>query len=120
MRYGIVVLALAVFLVATAAAAFAIEGTYDCKGTNPGGTGDYQGTVAIVKNGSTYNVTWNIGAQVYLGTGLLEGDSFSVGYADAKKSWFGVVVYKVKGKVLSGSWAMQGSGKLGSETLTKR
>ncbi|NLH49701.1 MAG: hypothetical protein GX444_14035 [Myxococcales bacterium] len=96
-----------------------IEGTYNCEGTNPNG-GAYKGTVSIIKNDANYNVTWTIGAQVYVGVGLLEGDSFAVGYADTKQGWFGIVVYKVKGDKLSGSWAMHGSGKNGTETLTRR
>jgi len=116
-------LVLALFLLitfSTLAAAADIEGVYACKGTNPGGGGSYEGTVAIVKNGDVFNVTWNIGAQIYTGVGLLEGDKFSVGYSDVQKTWFGVVVYKILDKTLSGTWAMQGGNKTGIETLTKK
>ncbi len=97
-----------------------IEGTYNCEGTNPGGSGSYKGTVSIIQNGDNYNVTWTIGSQVYIGVGILQGDTFSVGYSDSNKSWFGVVVYKIKGTKLSGPWAMHGGKKNGNETLTKR
>lgn len=116
----IITLAMVLILLPGLALAANIEGTYDCNGSNPGGAGQYKGTVAIIKNGSNYNVTWNIGTQTYLGVGILSGNQFSVGYSDTKKSWFGVVVYKVDGKTLQGDWAMHGSGKNGTETLKKR
>jgi hypothetical protein len=97
-----------------------IEGIYDCKGKNPGGGGEYAGTVSVAKNGATYNVNWTIGAQVYLGVGLLSGDLLSVGYSDTSKSWFGIVVYTVKGDKLDGRWSMHGGNKTGTETLTRR
>ena len=116
------ILAFILFLLLLPAAGMAagIEGVYACNGTNPGGGGSYQGTLAIIQNGDAYNVTWNIGAQTYVGVGLLQGDSFSVGYSDVKKSWFGVVVYKVSGNTLKGIWTMQGGSKTGTETLTKK
>lgn len=46
------------FTFLTLALAADIEGVYVCKGTNPRG-GSYEGTVAIIKNGDAYNVTWN-------------------------------------------------------------
>ncbi len=97
-----------------------IEGVYDCKGSNPGGAGQYAGTVSIAKNGDVYNVNWNIGAQVYIGVGLLDGDLLSVGYSDTSKSWFGIVTYKVKGDKLVGRWSMHGGAKTGTETLSRR
>jgi hypothetical protein len=116
------ILLIAVVLIALPAAALAadLEGVYGCKGTNPGGAGEYEGTVSIAKNDATYNVVWFIGSQVYLGVGIFDGESFSVAYTDAGKSFFGIVVYKVDGKKLKGVWAMQGGAKTGTETLTKR
>jgi len=117
----ILILLIACALLAPAVfAAEGLEGVYDCVGSNPGGSGQYRGTVTIARNGDNYNVTWNIGTQVYLGIGILQGDTFSVGYTDAKKSWYGVVVYKVDGKKLTGVWAMPGNAKNGKETLTRR
>ncbi|MDP8256548.1 MAG: hypothetical protein P9M14_12430 [Candidatus Alcyoniella australis] len=113
-------IALALVVILSSAAHAGIEGTYICKGTNPGGTGTYEGTVSIVKNNANYNVTWNIGAQVYVGVGILEGERFSVGYADVNQGWFGVVVYTVSGNKLRGAWAMHGDNKNGTEELTRR
>ncbi len=97
MKRSILALTVVFLLIPLAALAADIEGAYACKGTNPGGGGGYEGTVAIAKNGAAYNVTWNIGPQIYVGVGLLQGNQFSVGYSDVKKSWFVVVVYKVAG-----------------------
>ncbi len=103
-------------------AAFAggIEGVYNCQGANPSGQGNYKGAVSIIKNGDVYQITWNIGAQTYMGVGILEENTFSVGYASSDKSWFGIVVYKVSGNTLTGKWTMNGGKKLGTETLTRR
>jgi hypothetical protein len=106
-------------LLLPALAAAGIEGVYDCSGAGPDG-GQYKGTVSIVKNGAAYNVTWNLGAEVYIGVGLLEGDHLAVGYSEARRGSSGVVVYKVKGETLDGLWAMQGAEKTGTETLTRR
>lgn len=115
-----ILLTLALVLIATAAFADSIEGTYDCKGKGAGG-GEYKGTVAVMKNGDAYNITWTLGSgETYTGVGLLSGDTFSVGYASGDKSWYGVVVYTVKGKTLEGRWAMGGSGAVSTETLTKK
>ena len=114
------VLILLVVLIPVAVSAADITGTYDCQGTNPGGKGNYKGTVVIEKPGDAYKVTWSIAGQTFNGVGILEGDQFSVGYTDAAKSWFGVIVYKVKGNTLTGPWAVYGSGNMGSETLTKK
>ena len=119
MKRTMILAALVLFLIPTALFAADIEGVYNCTGSNPNG-GSYTGTVSIAKNGASYNVTWNIGSQVYLGVGLLEGEQFSVGYTDTNKSWFGVVVYKVSDKTLKGPWAMHDGAKNGTETLIKR
>jgi hypothetical protein len=119
MKRSFLILTLALILLPALLFAGDIEGTYNCEGNNPNGD-SYKGTVSIIKNGADYNVTWTIGPQVYVGVGLLQGDSFSVGYADTKQGWFGVVVYKVKGDKLAGVWAMHGSDKTATETLTRR
>jgi len=118
MKRVLIALSLVVLLAAPALAG--IEGTYACRGTNPGNAGSYEGTVSIVNNGANYVVTWNIGSQIYVGVGILQGDSFSVGYADVQQGWFGVVIYKVAGNTLSGPWAMHGGNQNGTETLTKK
>ena len=102
------------------ATAGGIEGIYNCNGTNPDGTGGYEGTVSIIQNNDIYKVTWTLGSSVYLGTGFLINDTLSIGYSDSSKSWFGVIVYKVKGNKLEGKWITLGNEKAGSETLTRR
>ena len=120
MKAKIITIALILVLIPALSLAAGIEGIYDCKGKNPDGAGQYAGTVSIAKNGATYNVNWTIGSQVYIGVGLLDGDFLSVGYSDTSKSWFGIVVYKVKGDTLEGKWSMHGGDKTGTETLKRR
>ncbi len=120
MTKSIAIICFIIMLAPAVAMAAGVEGVYDCKGKNPGGQGEYAGSVSIAKNGETYNVNWNIGAQVYIGVGLLQGNQLSVGYSDTSKSWFGIVVYKVKGDTLTGKWSMHGGAKTGEETLIRR
>ena len=120
MKRLIILLAFSIILLPLAAFGGEIEGIYNCNGSNPGGQGSYEGTVTIIQTGEAYTITWNIGSQTYMGVGILEGNSFSVGYASGDKSWFGIVVYKVSGKTLTGTWTMYGGKKLGKETLTRR
>lgn len=112
---AVVILSLPIF-----AFAGGIEGVYDCKGAGPGGAGAYEGTVSIIENNDIYKVTWTLGSSVYLGTGFLINDTLSIGYSDSSKSWFGVIVYKVKGNKLKGKWITLGNEKAGSEMLTRR
>jgi len=113
----------AVFILGLAAPIFAADlaGSYSAQGTNPDGTGKYKGSVIITRTQDTYQVVWSVGA-VYVGTGLVVGDVFSVAYADENKSWFGVVAYRILdgGKKLEGIWSAHGGKVLGSETLEKQ
>jgi hypothetical protein len=120
MKKVLLILVILALLAPMAAWADNIEGIYDCEGKNPGGAGAYKGTLSIIKNEDTYNVTWTIAGSTYLGVGILDGNTFSVGYTDSGKTWYGVVVYKVDGPKLVGTWAMAGNGKTGTETLNKR
>ncbi|MDB5524807.1 MAG: hypothetical protein JWM58_2570 [Rhizobium sp.] len=59
-------------------------GAYQVRGVNPGDNKEYTGTVNVVRNGETYNVSWNIAGQEFVGTGLgakFIGDRFQMGVA---------------------------------------
>lgn len=72
----------AVFLFSmTAAWAAEPIGSYDIKGTNPGGGGGgYTGTVTVEKTGQTYKIVWTIGGKQYFGTGIGNKDFLAVSY----------------------------------------
>ena len=98
-----------------------IEGVYSASGTNPGGRGSYKGTVTISRTHQTYKIVWNVGS-VFIGTGIVTGDTLSVAYTDEHKKWFGIVSYKIfdNGKQLHGEWSAHGGKSVGTEKLIKR
>jgi hypothetical protein len=97
-----------------------IEGRYSAIGTNPGGSGGYNGTVTVSRTNETYKVVWNVGT-LYVGTGVLVNDVLSVAYTDERRKWFGIVAYRVleDGRQLEGVWGPHGGKTLGSETLVR-
>lgn len=97
-------------------------GTFQVTGTSPGTDGEYQGTLTISKQGSVYNLSWNIGAGgTYEGIGLKVGDQLSVAYWTPDRTSFGVVVYKASSDgSLSGVWTPQGETRTGTEKATRQ
>lgn len=105
-------------LLASTASAQSVEGTYKCTGSAPSGGANYSGEVTVKKNGDHHVVTWSLGnAGSYVGSGLVNGNVFAVAYGGGRP--YGLVVYKVSGGKLSGSWLVGGSGKpvTGEETI---
>ena len=102
-----------------ASMAFAgIEGNYTIAGKNPNGT-RYQGMLVIAKLASTYELRWKVGQSAYRGTGILVGNTLSVGWL-AQTDSCGVVSYKVSKTRLDGIWANCGAIQTGTETASKR
>ncbi len=56
----------------TLVASYAAEpiGTFDVAGSNPGNRGRYSGTVTVERTGDTFRVTWDVGRQTFVGTGI--------------------------------------------------
>jgi hypothetical protein len=100
-----------------AVGASGLGGSYTiAKGQNPGGKGGYAGTVNVVPNGSVYDLHWIIGGKAaYDGVAIASGHILGVGWGIG--GTYGVVVYKVSGGKLDGTWAASGSGKAGLEQL---
>jgi hypothetical protein len=104
---------------ATNVAALELDGQYQLKGANPGGSGQYTGKAAIVATGETYQVRWRIGGVEHQGTGILVKDVFSVVY-QAAGSAPGIAVYQVqRDGSLKGRWASLNATGLGGETWTR-
>jgi hypothetical protein len=77
-----------------------VAGTYTVTGTNPGGTGQYRGTVEVVReSGDKYKVTWSVAGQTYTGVGIEEDGYLGVAYGSDKYWIAGYGAYK---KILSG------------------
>lgn len=92
-----------------------LTGNYVVVGTTLGGGGSYRGKAAVAATGATYQVAWLVGGAKYRGTGILEGDVFSVVY-HLKGSAPGVAVYKVESNgVLTGRWTSLAGTTLGTE-----
>lgn len=104
------ILLLAIHLLLTAA--LALEGNYDCTGTNPDGS-RYRGTTTITHvSTDRYSLKWSIGTQTFTGTGALAGNTLTVDWGD---KW--PVIYKVSvDGTLEGTW----SNGRATETLVPR
>jgi len=115
------------YLPALAAAAFALSatvaladpvGTYDVEGTNPGGGGNYAGTVTVERTGDTFRVTWVIGSTRYIGTGIGNKDFIAVSYRSGNNT--GLALYGADGDDWTGIWAYAGARKMGAESWKRQ
>ncbi|HVZ00904.1 MAG TPA: hypothetical protein VHA35_15460 [Dongiaceae bacterium] len=87
------------------------------RGVNPNGT-VYQGDVTIKKSGAIYLVDWRTPNPSFIGTGVLLGDTFVVGYAVRHRS--GVVAYCIRsGEMLDGVSGEASDSATGTETLRR-
>jgi hypothetical protein len=96
-----------------------LSGTYNARGTNPGGEGGYEAKLILARTGDVYRVEWyfdgQLGAQ---GVGLAGEGSLSVGYRMG--DGYGVVVYEVGDDgTLRGQWAIPGTLAAGTEVATR-
>ena len=73
--------------------AFAGEpaGRYAVVGSNPGGGARYQGTVTVEPTGETFRVTWDIGGQTFVGTGIGTNRGIAVSYRSGNQT--GLAIY---------------------------
>jgi hypothetical protein len=97
-----------------------IDGVYDVRGTNPGGSGNYSGTATITEAAGTYKMSWSVGTS-YVGTGQRTGDVLSVEWGDGVNV-VGTVKYNIEpdGR-LTGTWYTKADpNSLGSEILIPR
>lgn len=100
-------------------------GNYQCKRTDASGkTTEYP--LLINKNGDAYTFEWDndSGYPAIFGTGVMHPtvtNVASVSFADPKNiSTFGVELFSIQSDgSLQGSWALNTSNQLGSETCTK-
>ena len=95
------------------------EGRYTLVGTNPGGSGQYTGTVRVVAHPNVYEVNWKIGKSRYNGIGMLNGKHFSVAYYGSNLTGIAVYTEQSDGS-WKGEWAVRGSTHLGTENWVPR
>ena len=121
-KYFSVLFCVALLLATSIVNARPLGGTYNVKGTNPGGKSSYTGTAKITaaKNGN-YVIHWKVGS-VYDGVGILQGDTFKVNWGNLANPEGGVVTYTVDPNgTLKGIWyTFKNPNTLGTETLIPR
>lgn len=107
------------------------EGTYSVEGTSPGSGSTYSGSVNVERTGDTYQVVWNIGDAVHIGSGLGAAPTkrgtiigpaddadfvLAVSYLSGPES-FGLAYYiEQEDGTWKGIWTYGGSESIGTET----
>ena len=93
-------------------------GTYSVAGSNRGGRGRYSGTVTVERTGDTFRVTWDIGNQTYVGTGIGSEKGLAVSYRSGNQT--GLAIYGANGNNWEGVWTYTGGREVGGEAWTRR
>ncbi len=92
-------------------------GTYTIKGTSPGSSKMYKGTVTITKTGETYRVIWVIAGTRYVGTGIGDKSFLAVSYKSDDQT--GLALYGADGGNWTGVWTYAGGKELGAEAWNR-
>jgi len=103
-----------------AALAFAGDpvGRYSVQGSNPGNKSPYSGTVTVERTGETFRVTWDIGNQTFIGTGIGGDKGFAVSYRSGNQT--GLAIYGANGDNWEGVWTYTGGQVIGGEAWTRQ
>lgn len=107
-----------ILMSAVAAWAGSPVGRYTVVGSNPGSGTKYTGTVTVEPTGDTFRVTWDIGNQTYVGTGIGSDEGFAVAYRSGNQT--GLAIYGAKGNDWAGVWTYTGGRDVGGEAWTRR
>lgn len=132
--FKIITITIATLMTFTLSALAGPEGTYTVRGTNPGGQGEYSGTVSVRQTGQTYSVIWNVGGVKYTGTGLgaensrgystmgpASSSDSSIAISYISDGTFGLAYYVEQDDgTWRGIWTYGGSDKIGTEIWTRR
>ena len=112
--------ALVAVLALSSTVAFAGDpvGRYSVVGTNPGNKARYSGTVRVERTGETFRVTWDIGSQTFVGTGIGSDKGFAVTYRSGAQT--GLAIYGAKGDNWEGVWTYTGGQDIGGEAWTRQ
>ena len=70
------------------------------------------------KTGDTFRVTWDIGGQTFVGTGIGSDKGFAVTYRSGNQT--GLAIYGAKGNDWEGVWTFTGGKEIGGEAWTRR
>ena len=83
-----------------------------------GRQGRYSGTVTVERTGDTFRVTWDIGSQTYVGTGIGSEKGLAVSYRSGNQT--GLAIYGANGDNWEGVWTYTGGREVGGEAWTRR
>jgi hypothetical protein len=101
-----------------AADTMTLANKYKAVGTNPDGS-KYEGTVRVkVISDTTFTIDWAIGDATYTGYGMRMNDMLAATYMIDGEP--GLVIYKVDGNGIRGTWTIRGRDGSGTETLLPR
>ena len=114
----VVVTCAAILFVTLTASAGEPAGRYAVEGSNPGGGARYQGVVTVERTDDTFRVTWDIGGQTFVGTGIGSDRGLAVSYRSGNQT--GLALYSPKGNDWEGVWTYTGGRNLGGEVWTRR
>ena len=112
--------ACALLLIAGAIPSFAGDpvGRYNVVGSNPGSKDQYSGTVTVERTGETFRVTWDIGSQTFVGTGIGNEKGFAVSYRSGSQT--GLAMYGANGDNWEGVWTFSGGQSIGGEAWVRQ
>lgn len=94
-----------------------MTGQYKVEGKNPDGS-TYSGTASVEKTGDTYKVTWNLGGDRFIGTGIGSPEAIAIGYKSG--SDVGVALLGKEGDDYFVVWTYLNGRKLGGEKWTRQ
>jgi hypothetical protein len=93
-------------------------GRYSVVGSNPGSKDQYSGTVTVERTGETFRVTWDIGSQTFVGTGIGNDKGFAVSYRSGSQT--GLAMYGANGDNWEGVWTFSGGQEIGGEAWVRQ
>lgn len=111
---------LAILMAAALPAAAQRSGLYDVSGTNPDAS-PYSGTLMLTQVGGTsFRITWNVGANTIQGVGMVSGLTLAVVFElGENQTAMGMYELRPNGE-LSGIWTVIGSQATGTEVARPR
>ena len=114
------------FVAATAAVVFSTivaladpVGSYRVTGNNPGGGSGYSGSVNVQRTGDTFRVTWDIGNQTFVGTGIGSRDFLAVSYRSGGQTGLALYAQQSDGS-WQGVWTYADGRQIGAERWLPR
>jgi hypothetical protein len=92
-------------------------GKYSVKGHSPGNDQGYTGQVVVTKTGDTYQVIWEIGGQIAVGTGIGSANFLVVTYLTGRQIGLALYARRADGS-WEGRWTQLGGRVVDTENWT--